>query len=155
MGPPRPAPWPIAQRPSSLPEVLPLPGVTVRNPLLVPLVLLSVLCCDQSALSPVGNLDGAWQWQFNANPSGSNISFSLATTGPMVAGTGRVCGIGPACSPGLVTITGQCDGMSFEITIQGDSDFAATYAGRLMNRNTLSGTWIEGTDSNTVVFYRK
>jgi len=54
-----------------------------------------------------------------------------------------------------VTITGQSTGMSVQLTIRGDSGFVATYAGLFMGPNELDGTWVEGTASNTVIFYRK
>lgn len=127
----------------------------MRAALLVPLFLLSVVGCDQSGPAPVDTLDGAWQWQFNGNPSGSSIAFSLTTVGPTVTGAGTVCGIGPACLPGAVSVLGQCAGMSFTLTFRGSSGFVATYKGQLMSRDELRGTWTEATDSNTVIFFRK
>ena len=127
----------------------------MRTALLVPLFLLSVVDCDRSGLAPAGDLDGEWQWQFNANPSGSSVTLTLTTVGPTVTGRGTVCGIGPACSPGAVTIIGQCAGMSFTLGIHGGNGFVATYKGQVVSRNELRGTWTEATDSNTVIFFRK
>ena len=126
----------------------------MRVSLLASLVLLTTVGCGHSLLSP-GSLDGRWEWQFNRNPAGSSVSLSLTTAASAVSGTGTICGVGPACSPGAVTITGQSTGMSVQLTIRGDSGFVATYAGLFMGPNELDGTWAEGTASNTVIFYRK
>ena len=126
----------------------------MRVSLLASLVLLTTVGCGHSLLSP-GSLDGRWEWQFNRNPAGSSVSLSLTTAASAVSGTGTICGVGPACSPGAVTITGQSTGMSVQLTIRGDSGFVDTYAGLFMGPNELDGTWVEGTASNTVIFYRK
>ena len=126
----------------------------MRVSLLASLVLLTTVGCGHSLLSP-GSLDGRWEWQFNRNPAGSSVSLSLTTAASAVSGTGTICGVGPACSPGAVTITGQSTGMSVQLTIRDDSGFVATYAGLFMGPNELDGTWVEGTASNTVIFYRK
>ena len=120
----------------------------------VALIPLALFGCGQSVLAPTGNLDGRWEWQFNRNPSGSSINLTLATAGSLVTGSGNVCGVGPACSPGPVTITGHSAPMSFQLTLRGDQGFVATYSGQVRERNQLSGTWTQGTDSNTVIFYR-
>jgi len=122
---------------------------------LVALLLLTAVGCGQSGLSPFGGLNGQWQWQFNGNPAGSGVTLSLATAGPTVTGTGTICGVGPACSPGAVTITGRSTSATFQLTIQGDSSFVATYSGALIGPNELKGTWVEGNEANTVIFYRK
>ena len=121
---------------------------------LVGLIPLTVLGCSRSILSPAGDLTGQWEWQFNRNPSGSGITFSLATAASQVTGSGDVCGVGPACAPGPVTITGHSAPINFQLTIRGDQGFVATYSGHVLGRNQLVGTWTQGTDSNTVVFYR-
>jgi len=126
----------------------------MRVSLLASLVLLTTVGCGHSLLSP-GSLDGRWEWQFNRNPAGSSVSLSLTTAASAVSGTGTICGVGPACSPGAVTITGQSTGMSVQLTIRDDSGFVATYAGLFIGPNELDGTWVEGTASNTVIFYRK
>ena len=113
----------------------------MRLSLFVPLVLLTTVGCGQSGLSPNDSLNGQWEWQFNANPSGSSVSLSLATVGSTVTGTGGVCGVGPTCSPGAVTITGQTAGPTFQLTIRGGSAFLATYSGQLVGSNELMGTW--------------
>ena len=126
----------------------------MRWSLVVPLVAMTV-GCEQSPLSPIGNLDGAWEWELDRNPSGSGIDFSLTTAGPVITGTGWICGVGPACAPGSVTITGECLGARFQLTIRGDGGFLATYSGQLKGRNQLTGTWTKASDSGTVVFNRK
>jgi hypothetical protein len=108
----------------------------------------------QSFLSPRGNLNGTWEWEFNRNPSGSSITLSLATAGTAVVGTGTICGVGPACSPGPVTIAGQHTGDAFELTIRDQVAVIATYSGQMLSSNELRGTWHHGSDSANVVFYR-
>ena len=127
----------------------------MRASLFAPLLFLAVLSCDHTSLfSPAGTLDGTWEWQFNRNPSGSSITLSLTTTGTSIVGSGGICGVGPACAPGAVAITGQGSGLTFRLTIQGDAGYVATYSGQLIGRNELSGTWTQGNASNTIIFYR-
>jgi hypothetical protein len=119
-------------------------------------MLLTALSCGQSSLfSLAGTLDGTWEWQFNDNPSGSGMGFSLTAAGTNIVGSGAICGVGPACAPGAVAITGQASGISFRLTIKGDNGYVATYSGNLIGSDELSGTWTQGTASNTVIFYRK
>jgi hypothetical protein len=127
----------------------------MRASVLASLVFLTAIGCGHSILSASTSLDGQWEWQFNLNPAGSRVSLSLTTAGSAVSGTGTICGVGPACSPGAVTITGQSTGMSVQLTIRGGSGFVATYAGHLVGPNELEGTWVEGMASNTVIFYRQ
>lgn len=121
---------------------------------LVGLIPFTLLGCSHSTLSPASDLNGQWAWQFNRNPSGSSITFSLATAESGVTGSGNICGVGPACAPGPVTITGHSTRSTFQLTIRGNQGFVATYAGQVIGGNQLSGTWTQGTDSNTVIFYR-
>ncbi len=125
----------------------------MRRSFVAPLARIGALAC-QSLLSPRGNLDGTWEWEFNRNPSGSSITLSLATAGNKVTGTGSICGVGPACSPGPVTIAGQHTLNTFELTIRDQNTFIATYSGQLIRSNELRGTWLQGSDSAAVVFYR-
>jgi hypothetical protein len=117
--------------------------------------LLLAAGCSQPTLPFLGTLAGQWEWQFNANPAGSRISLSLSTDGADVSGTGTVCGVGPNCAPGAVTITGQSDIRSFHLTIRAVSGFVATYEGQFVGPNELKGTWAEGTDSGSSIFYRR
>ncbi len=127
----------------------------MRVSLLASLVLLTAVGCGHSILSSSTSLDGQWAWQFNANPAGSSVSLSLTSEGSTVSGTGTICGVGPACSPGAVTITGQSTGTSVQLTIRDGVGFVATYTGHFMGPNELEGTWVEGSASNVVIFYRK
>jgi len=120
----------------------------------VPLFALVGAMACQSFLSPGGNLDGTWEWEFNRNPSGSSVTLSLATAGTGVTGTGNICGVGPACSPGPVTIAGQHTLNTFELTIRDQNAFMATYSGHLVHSNELRGSWRHGSDSANVVFFR-
>ena len=126
----------------------------MRASLFLPLIFLAAVSCDHSSLLSPLSLDGTWEWQFNRNPSGSSMTLSLAAVGSKVIGSGGICGVGPACTPGSVTVTGQASGMSFQFTIQSDSGYVATYSGQLIGRDQLSGTWTQGGRSNTVIFYR-
>src|SRR5438132_11046559 len=108
----------------------------MRVSLLASLVLLTTVGCGHSVLSP-SSLDGRWEWQFNRNPAGSSVSLSLTTAASAVSGTGTICGVGPACSPGAVTITGQYTVMSVQLTIRVISGFVATYTGIFLWPNQL------------------
>ena len=117
--------------------------------------LLIAASCSQPSLPFLGSLDGQWDWEFNSNPGGSSITLSLNTDGADVTGTGIVCGVGPNCAPGPVTITGQSDVRSFHLTIRNVSGIVATFEGRLVGTNELKGTWAQGNDSGSTSFYRR
>jgi hypothetical protein len=127
----------------------------MRVSLFIPLLLLTGGGCGESALSPSGSLTGQWDWQFNRNPSGSMVTLSLATAGSAVTGTGTICGVGPSCMPGSVAVSGRSVGVVFELTMRGGSGFVATYSGHLASSNELTGTWVDGATSSTVIFYRQ
>jgi len=127
----------------------------MRASSLASILLLVAGSCSQPTLPFLGTLAGQWEWQFNANPAGSSISLSLSTHGADVTGTGTVCGVGPNCAPGAVTITGQSEIRSFHLTIRAVSGFLATYVGQFVGPNELKGTWADGTDSGSTVFYRR
>lgn len=128
----------------------------MRAPLLAPLLALVAVSCDHAIPTYLAdNLSGTWEWQANGNPGGSGMTLSLTTTGTTIAGSGTICGIGPApCAPGHVTIAGQATGVAFQITIRAGSGYSAAYSGSLVAPNELSGTWSQGNSSNTVIFYR-
>jgi hypothetical protein len=126
----------------------------MRRSFVALLALVGVLAC-QSVLSPRSRLDGTWEWEFNRNPAGSSITLSLSTAGATVKGTGNICGVGPSCSPGPVTIAGQHTFNTFELTIHDERGFTATYSGHLVGSNELQGTWLHEADSGSVAFYRK
>jgi hypothetical protein len=123
-------------------------------------ISLAGLAACESTSSPggpsSGDLDGQWGWQWNGNPGGSYMSLTLSTAGTSVTGTGGVCGIGPNCSPGSVTITGEhVPGFGpFTLTIKGGGGYGATYAGQFKGKDQLEGTWTEGSQSNSVIFNR-
>src|SRR5881396_2502694 len=110
----------------TLPEIPLRGGMPMRRSFVHLLALVGGMAC-QSFLSPGGNLAGTWEWEFNRNPSGSSITLSLATAGTSVTGTGSICGVGPACSPGSVTITGEHTVNAFRLTIRDQLAFMATY----------------------------
>jgi len=134
-------------------EILRRGGTSLRRSFVALLALVGALAC-QSLFSPGDSLDGKWEWEFNRNPSGSSITLSLATVGTRVTGTGNICGVGPACSPGLVTIAGQHVLNTFELTIRNQDTLIATYSGQFVRTNELRGTWLHGSDSANVVFFR-
>ncbi len=125
----------------------------MRRSFVALLALVGAMAC-KSFLAPGGNLNGTWEWEFNRNPSGSSITLSLATAGTSVTGTGNICGVGPACSPGPVTVAGQHTLNTFELTIRDQNAFMATYSGQLVHGNELRGSWRHGSDSANVVFLR-
>jgi len=104
----------------------------------------------ESALSPSGSLAGKWGWELNGNPSGSYVTLTLESAGSVVSGTGGVCGIGPDCVPGAVTVAGSAvPGLGrFDLTITGGGGFVATYAGSVVGTDQLRGTWTQGSQSN-------
>jgi len=127
---------------------------------LVAAAALAGLAACETALSPTGppsgDLDGKWGWEFNGNPAGSYMTFTLTTGGNSVSGTGGVCGIGPNCNPGRVTITGEhVPGFGpFTLTIKGGGGYVATYAGQFVGKDQLRGAWTEGSQSGSVTLNR-
>ena len=104
-------------------------------------------------------LNGSWAWEFNRNPAGSNIFFSLTALGNSVTGSGMSIGIGPSSRPDSMTITGTQSGspaaVAFVLTLHFASGSIATYSGQLVSPNTLLGTWTEGAQSSVVKVYRE
>jgi hypothetical protein len=48
-----------------------------------------------------------------------------------------------------VTVNGQTAGVTFQLTLQGDSAFVATYTGQLVGQNELRGIWtVAGQSAN-------
>lgn len=114
---------------------------------------LSAIACGSSSLysslSSDPPLDGRWRWNLMPNPAGALKTLSLSTHGDGVSGTGQVCGAGPHCFPGSVAVTGQTAGVTFQLTLQGDSAFVATYSGQLVGQNELRGIWtVAGQSAN-------
>ena len=81
-----------------------------------------------------------------------SMDFSLATSGSNATGTGVICGVGPECRPGPVSITGTWSDGTFQLTFQG-TGFVATLSGHLVGDNELDGTW-SGAYSGNSIFYR-
>ena len=116
-----------------------------------PLASFSVSACT----TPLPNLDGKWGWSGNGNPGGSSINLTLVTAGTIVSGSGGICGIGPGCTPGTVTITGQrLPPSAFRITLTGNGDWAAIYSDQLVGNDSLEGTWTLGAQTNTATLVR-
>jgi hypothetical protein len=93
----------------------------MRVSLLAPLVILTIVGCGVSALSPFDSIEGQWEWQFNANPAGSGVSLSLTTSGTLVRGTGAICGVGQparlALSRSRVKPRARVSNSPFEATV--------------------------------------
>jgi hypothetical protein len=108
--------------------------------ILASVAVFAFLSCNTFAAAPISVvLDGSWAWSGNVNPGGSSVTFSLSTSGNAVTGTGNICGIGPSCTPGPVTITGNAAGANLDLTFHG-TGFNATLSGHV-DGNTLTGTW--------------
>ena len=116
---------------------------------LVVLAALGVSACGNSIDDLAGN------WGTAPIPSGGGIEMRLSSADSHVSGTGQVCGVGPRCSPGAVTITGNPGSAGFYLAFHGDSGFAATFSGHLISQTELRGTWIDPTESYTISFYRE
>jgi len=120
--------------------------------------LLIVLAgCESASTSPVSStLSGRWGWQENGNPGGSYMTLTLTVAGNQVTGTGGICGIGPNCNPGSVTVTGtgRPPYGSFAIALRGGGGYLATYSGMVVGADQLQGTWKEGLQTWGVVFNR-
>ncbi len=127
--------------------------------LLVASLLLMLAGCESGAFptaAATSDLAGRWGWAGNGNPGGSYMTLALSTAGSQVTGTGGVCGIGPSCNPGPVTVlgTGRAPLGSFTLVVTGAGGYLATYAGRLVGTDQIQGTWTTGSQSWQVVFDR-
>ena len=123
------------------------------------IVLLSLVAClskEAPGAPPSGDLDGKWGWDQNGNPGGSSINITFVTAGPQVTGSGAICGIGPHCNPGAVTITGDHTPTfgPFHLTVRGPGGFKATYSGQFVGPDRLQGSWTSASNSYTVTLNR-
>ena len=125
---------------------------------LVSAILLALAGCS-SITGPGISLTGTWGWEYNLNPAGSDMTFSLDVAGGKVTGAGMSHGIGPARTPDSMTVIGEQLGsvpyVAFSLTINFASGQVVTYVGRLIGANELEGTWTAGDQANTVRFYRQ
>jgi hypothetical protein len=121
------------------------------------LAFAGLAACHSSPSGPFsGGLDGKWAWDFNGNPGGSWMILTLATAGIDVSGTGVICGVGPSCNPGPVTITGQ-HGLGFgpfRLTVKGAGGYVATYAAQLVSDDQVQGTWTVSAQAYSVTLNR-
>lgn len=123
------------------------------------LVLLTLMACLADTAPnapPVGDLDGKWGWDLNGNPGGSSLNATFVTSGSQVTGAGTICGIGPHCTPGDVTITGNhVPGYGdFDLTFAGPGGFTATYSGQFVGHDQLQGTWTRGGQTGALTLNR-
>lgn len=132
----------------------------MRHRFLLSVLGLAALAGCESTSPPTdpssGDLDGHWGWQYNGNPGGAFMVLTLSTAGTSVSGTGGVCGIGPDCNPGSVTVTGAHAPPfgPFTLTLRGAAGYVATYAGQFVGTDTLRGTWNVGSQTGSVIFGR-
>jgi len=127
----------------------------MRTSVLAALLILGAVACNRSPLSPTSSLNGTWVGNLTRN--WWTINLSLATAGREISGAGAVCSVpsaARACQPGSVTIEGQRTTTQFQLTVQRDSGFVATYSGQLVGENELRGIWVQGGRSDSVVFHR-
>ena len=126
---------------------------------LVALAALVALTACSGVAGPGLDLKGSWGWEYNLNPAGSDMSFSLAAFGGKVTGAGISHGIGPARTPDSLTVAGSQLGtvpfVRFHLTITFARGTVVTYVGQLVGANELEGTWTTATESHTVRFYRQ
>jgi hypothetical protein len=120
--------------------------------------LLALAACD-SATSPRVDLAGDWAWESNQNPGGSSLNLSLTTTAIAVTGTGLSRGVGPTAVDQSMTVSGEQTRtppfVIFHLTLAWVGGRVVTYAGEMVGANELRGMWTEGSDSHTLVFYRR
>ena len=129
-----------------------------RYPIQKSAILLTLAGC--SSLTGAGiDLTGTWGWEWNLNPAGSDMTFSLDVAGGKVTGAGMSHGIGPARAPDSMTVVGDQVGtmpyVAFSLTMNFASGRVVTYVGHLIGANELEGTWTAGDQANTVRFFRK
>jgi hypothetical protein len=111
-------------------------------------VLLTLGCSD---LTSPRLLDGTWT-QDEEIP-GNSVQFTLTTSGDAVSGSGQWTG--EACCGGPVAVSGDATGgdvrLSLSFVANGSvvPSFNATFAGRLINPNTLSGVIVRGSGSGS------
>lgn len=127
--------------------------MTARRTLLLLGALLTLGCSDSTGPA---RLNGSWTHDYGF--PGSSLSFTLATVGDAVSGTGTW--MGEACCDGTVTITGTDTGGDVEL----DFVFTATsgliltysyhFSGRLIDRNTLVGTITSGGTTSAYEYRR-
>jgi len=86
-------------------------------------------------------LDGTWRQDFTI--PGSIVQFTLTTSGDALSGTGQWTG--EACCSGPVTVTGNVTGGDVNLSLSFVADDGVvpprteTFAGQLIDSNTLSG----------------
>lgn len=122
------------------------------------LILLgALLTLGCSELTSPTQLDGTWREDMTI--PGNFVQFTLTTSGDAVSGTGQW--VGEACCGGPVTVTGDATGgdvrLSLSFVANGNvvPPFTATFAGRLIDSNTLSGVTSGGSGNPTPTTYRR
>ncbi len=123
--------------------------------LLVAAAALFLGACHLST-APDCSLDGHWAWEWNRNPSGSNLILDLTVTGSTVAGTGVAYGVGPDATPDSIVVSGQVQPLTrrFALTLSYRSGRVVSYVGYLNCPDKLQGTATSGSDQYSLVFYR-
>jgi len=122
------------------------------TPRLAALVLLAALLSCNDGTAPTADLNGAWTT--GMVPSGAYTELYLRTTGQYVTGTAR-WQYGLSNGPLLTySVAGRESPGTFALTLTPDSGAVATYAGKLIEPDKLTGTWSAGGSSGTWSFVR-
>jgi hypothetical protein len=128
-----------------------------HGPAVFACIVLAFAACESGTGSSY-DLNGVWEWEWNRNPAGSDMTLSLATVGNEVTGTGLTHGIGPERIPASLTASGQqfrtLPYVTFRLTFTFASGRVVTYVGQLLGPDMMDGTWSEGDRTNTVRFLR-
>lgn len=119
---------------------------------LLGLAVLTLTACGRTT-EPTADLNGTWTEQVSDNPGGGGMTLSLRTLGNTVIGGGQVCYVGGNCYPGTVVVGGMDTG-SFRLSLSDGHGWSAVYAGSVVNRDQLQGSWTDPLGTVTLVFNR-
>ena len=110
----------------------------------VPILLAALLSCN-AGTGPTSDLSGAWTT--GMVPSGAYTELYLKTTGQSITGTAR-WQYGLSNGPLVIySVTGHASSDTFVLTLTPDSGATVTYAGKLIEPDTLAGTSSAGGSS--------
>jgi hypothetical protein len=113
----------------------------MRLQFLFPLAVLPLLACTQAdtvVTGPSGFLAGTWRTA--PVPSGGGTVFILRAVSGSVSGTGQDYGL-TGESEASSTVRGRYSGGAFQLTVEYQTGEIASYTGRLVDQDTLDGTW--------------
>ena len=116
------------------------------------LVVLGALLSCNNGTAPTADLSGAWTT--GMVPSGAYTELYLTTTGQSVTGTARWQ---QGLSNGALisySVAGRASFGTFSLTLTPASGAPVSYAGKLIEPDSLTGTWTAGASSWTESFFR-